>query len=230
MFPWAKTDLEGYWSQTPRPPAGDHAAQSWLIEQCQGIAEALKTVHSYRTMANSTMLPEPERQQKALLGMESSPGNITLLGRHGDIKPENILWFPDDSSIGGRGILKITDFGIARFTAENKAQKRAEGHVPNSVTYRSPECDFADEEVSAQCDVWALGCVYLVFVVWLFGGYEAVEKFAARRTTYDRDWVYPMHTDSFFAIEKTETGDRKAVVKSAVSTVSLLSARKFTRC
>ncbi|CAN9258831.1 unnamed protein product [Alternaria alternata] len=53
-----------------------------------------------------------------------SPGqrDFVLSGRHGDIKPKNILWFPHassaESSITDLGILKLSDFGSAHFGEE----------------------------------------------------------------------------------------------------------------
>ena len=152
---------------------------------------------------------------------------LELLGRHGDIKPKNILWFRDNTTNGGHGILKITDFGIARFTKENAPSKRERGLIPNSLTYRSPECDLPNGEISPQCDVWALGCVYLIFITWFFGGCRDIDEFASRRSAPDKflpgyKMDIPFETDSFFTIVEDEFGRVSAKVKDCVTQVSLL--------
>ena len=220
VFPWADADLEHYWQYIkPDPPTSDPSMEFWLVEQCQGIVEGLTRVHRYTTLSNSTMLSQIQHPRKGSRGVSSCPGPLNLIGRHGDIKPKNILWFPDRISKSGYGVLKITDFGIAQFTSENKAQKREKGLIPNSLTYRSPECDLLDEEVSVQCDVWALGCVYLVFITWFFGGWRAVERFSDRRNIADEFW-HGFPTDSFFSVVRDESGVAKAKVKDAVTQVS----------
>lgn len=74
-----------------------------MAEQCKGIAHAITQIHDYR-FSNGSF--EPQRSS-----------NSTLVGRHGDIKPENILWFPRSGSpletdlSSERGTPKLSDFG-----------------------------------------------------------------------------------------------------------------------
>lgn len=223
VFPWADGDLDRYWTKiNPAPSTDDASLAMWVIDQCQGIAEGLSKVHRYNTKSNTTMLDQSQGRQTSARDTDDAPRALSLIGRHGDIKPENILWFPDREAKGSHGILKITDFGIARFTPENRAAKREGGFVPNSLTYRSPECDLPGEEISAQCDVWALGCVYLVFLTWFFGGGSAVKTFGIRRTASDNGW-HGMDTDNFFITTTDNAGVRRAKVKEAVIKVSNLN-------
>lgn len=220
MFPWADADLERYWEMRPNPPNSDEGMAKWVIEQCKGIAEALSQIHRYATLTGTSMLDQASHPRKDLKVIQEAPGTLNLLGRHGDIKPKNILWFQDHGPNGRYGILKITDFGIARFTKENAASERKRGIVPNSQTYRSPECDLPNGEISPQCDVWALGCVYLVFITWFFGGWKYVQEFASRRMATDRFWA-GFETDSFFTIMEDKPGMLTAKVKDSVTQVSL---------
>ncbi|KAH7268549.1 hypothetical protein B0J15DRAFT_578735 [Fusarium solani] len=66
-----------------------------------------------------------------------------LFGRHGDIKPENILWFsgPRPFTENYKGILKITDFGIAEFSTKPAVDRKRRGDAPNSATCCAPEID-----------------------------------------------------------------------------------------
>jgi serine/threonine protein kinase len=139
----------------------------------------------------------------------------SFFGRHGDLKPENILWFPDQQSTGSHGILKITDFGITRFSSENNWN----GRVPNSPSYRSPEYDLS-KKLSTACDIWALGCVYIQFIVWYYGGHNYLQHFGDRRLAIDKHW-WNYKTDTFFTTYE-ESGVEKAKVKDSVKQVSFI--------
>jgi serine/threonine protein kinase len=217
VFPWAETDLFGYWKLFPGPQK-DEATGTWLVEQSRGLAEGLYTIHRYQTVSGSSLLnvfgpATGQRSQESLrvvVRRESAgtPHVNNFYGRHGDLKPENILWFPDPSG-NSHGVLKITDFGIARF----KTEDRWSGRPPNSLTYRSPEIDL-DRKLSTACDVWALGCVYLEFITWYFGGQSYLEYFGRKRLAPDQRCA-TIPTDTFFTIYE-ESGVKKAKVKDAV--------------
>jgi serine/threonine protein kinase len=220
IFPWAEADLFEYWKRFP-DASRDEATGTWLIEQCRGLAEGLNTIHRYETVSGTSLLEmfgleTRQNPQESLPAIWRESGNIrhtkTFYGRHGDLKPENILWFPDPSG-KSKGILKIADFGISRFNTENAWEYRRSGRPPNSPTYRSPEIDL-EGRLSTACDVWALGCVYLQFITWYFGGESYLYHFARRRLAVDNNWAGIM-TDTFFTVYE-ESGVKKAKVKDAV--------------
>ncbi|KAJ4330483.1 hypothetical protein N0V87_009961 [Didymella glomerata] len=132
--------------------------------------------------------------------------NKWFFGRHGDLKPENILWYPIEGS--RYGILKIADFGSTRFSEE----KTKYGIVPNSMTYQSPEFNLRGR-FGIACDIWALGCVYLLFATWYFGGMKAIDKFGKDRLQPDK--TLDMNVDMFFTLDDSEQPP-KAFVKLAV--------------
>ena len=68
---------------------------------------------------------------------------------HRDVKPQNILIGPD-------GVLKVTDFGIAR--AEELSTMTATGAVMGTPHYMSPE-QARGERAEIRSDVYSLGCV-----------------------------------------------------------------------
>ncbi|KAH3940985.1 hypothetical protein HBI81_151500 [Parastagonospora nodorum] len=141
-------------------------------------------------------------------------------GRHGDINPQNILWFANDkegpraSSKNLRGDLKIADFGAAEMNS--RWSKTGDRDVANTMTYRPPECDSADRTIRQSFDIWCLGCVFLEFVTWTIGGAGLVQSFAKKRMS--RDPAYSNYeTDTYFElICNPLTGKTEAKIKDSV--------------
>jgi TolB-like protein/Flp pilus assembly protein TadD len=77
---------------------------------------------------------------------------------HRDIKPENVMVRPD-------GLVKVLDFGIAKYARPSRAReakeswvKTATGVVVGTTAYMSPE-QARGQAVDARTDVWALGVI-----------------------------------------------------------------------
>ena len=227
IFPWAKADLLGYWKTIKSMPFKDRDTALWLAEQCQGLAEGLYKINHWETYSGRGLLHPDSvpiiNSKEARAAIQPSKSNSIdtvqkLFGRHGDIKPNNILWFPN----AGRGVLKITDFGIAHFSTRDSVPAESRGPVANSPSYRAPECDLPNWMLSPSADIWALGCVYLEFITWFFGGWKGVEDFARRRLAPDPK-LADIPSDIFFTIEEDKgPGAPRAKVKDAVTKVSPL--------
>ncbi|KAF5010237.1 hypothetical protein FDECE_3596 [Fusarium decemcellulare] len=125
----------------------------------------------------------------------SSDGEHTGFA-HRDINPANILVFfgeggPEDPF--SRGFkLKLADFDTA--TTLRSIDETGLSPVDNDGT-RAPQASrvFPEQErdmmlVPLSCDVWSLGCVLSEALVWLAGGWQAVEAAAKdRQTTIARE-------------------------------------------
>ncbi|KAH6629799.1 hypothetical protein C7974DRAFT_193152 [Boeremia exigua] len=217
IFPLADADLQRFWKRSKT--CTDPYTERWMLEQSFGIASALYKIHRYETFPRTSSLYKSAHTRKSTMakqelasileGNEGNPGR-RLFGRHGDIKPNNILHFPNLNLADGLGTLKITDFGITQFSTEDKRLLKDGEKISCTSAYQSPEC-VLDRSISTACDIWALGCVYLEFVLWYLRGYQAVVAFSRAR---DRGY----ETDTFFnRIGQDElTGAPMAEIKPCV--------------
>ncbi|KAB5582973.1 kinase-like domain-containing protein [Coniochaeta sp. 2T2.1] len=225
VFPWAKANLLGYWQNHNGHPNNDAATACWLAEQCAGLASGFATINKYPTLSSDSMFnrlvpckSNTKRNSKMLLRRASHcSGPRQLHCRHGDIKPENILWFPGHHSDGtpSIGTLKITDFGNAELNTSAVVPWR---HAPTSPMYRPPEADLplSDSVIRyLSYDIWGLGCVYLEFAAWCFGGWQGIEAFLNRRWALDNRYL-KFHTGTFFDVHNDNEGTPMARVKQGV--------------
>ena len=83
---------------------------------------------------------------QTLLGLEYLHSNWIL---HRDLKPNNLLMNQD-------GVLKIADFGLAKFYGSPNRQYT---HIVVTRWYRAPELLFGARNYGVGIDVWAVGCI-----------------------------------------------------------------------
>ena len=72
---------------------------------------------------------------------------------HRDLKPANIILTASDD---GREVVKVLDFGLARFDAAGKSRLTASGAIVGTAQYMSPE-QARGEEAQPASDVFTLG-------------------------------------------------------------------------
>lgn len=202
LFPWADGDLAMFQRRNPEPEMSPENAR-WLMEQCRGIADALSIIHCVEKFED---------------------GKATSLhGRHGDIKPANILVYSKDimGQNGGSlscGTFKLCDFGLARFRAINEGPEIRNGdEVMHTPTYRPPEVDFAQGVISPTSDMWSLGCVFTELATWALLGGAAVRKFWSRRAVDMADGTV---CDAYFQLHTRVPGEVTASLKPSVEEVS----------
>ncbi|EXL75366.1 serine/threonine protein kinase [Fusarium oxysporum f. sp. conglutinans race 2 54008] len=118
--------------------------------------------------------------------------------RHGDLKPANILLFPEKS---GSYRLKITDVGLSKLHIL-ATSRRLNGTTAKATTrrYSPPEFDLLfdddgepvedsdDIKLSRKFDIWSLGCVFIEFLIWAKLGRQKYKEFDRSMKRDRRFW------------------------------------------
>ena len=147
----------------------------WLIGQFYALADAVRGVHKI-TKAQTTLSP--------LLPEAADPKKS---GWHHDIKPENILFFPD--KLSGLGTLRLADWGSGKVHDLVRSGSVHTKTPRGTPTYEAPDGHINDRAISRPYDVWSLGCVFLEILLWALFGQGAVSKFKndriGKRTEYE---------------------------------------------
>lgn len=224
VFPWADGNLQDFWKKEypdPHNPARNSDLAQWVAQQCLGLALGLKAIHHNcvdRLQAWEQDLPFDASQKKH--------------GRHGDFKPENILWYRQNGTNSPNsvtGILKVSDFGFADFhvslSKSDIPLSRLRGMTP---TYRAPEWDVT-EKVSPAYDIWCFGCVLLEFVEWYLRGWQGVKDFEEKRIKDSIHVLAHYREDNFFNFPKTGDEMRRAVAKESVR-LEIQDLRHHKKC
>lgn len=183
LFPWAECDLLGFWRRNFNPILEQQLCK-WMLNQLQGITEALAFIH----------IPN-HRNAKG----------EKIYGRHGDIKPENILWFQDSAD----GKLVLSDLGLTKTHSKMSRSNRPGETIPRSPDYRPPECDIdgVKGHVSRSFDIWTLGCLILEFLVWALDGWKGLTDFQDGRLS---PYINGVDTLVYFELMRIPGSDRFA--------------------
>ncbi|PVI03055.1 kinase-like protein [Periconia macrospinosa] len=188
LFECADGNLHDFWQSNP---SMEHSLSNeiWAAQQCLGLAKAVSRIHGLSSWHKTILEKEDE----------------CVWGRHGDIKPDNILWFEEYGDC--RRHLVISDLGLARYHTEFSKSLVPPGLI-DGITwgYRAPEIDFGSS-ISQGYDIFSLGCVFLEFCIWYLQGADEVEIFEYERDHKDQPKFDNIRTDQFFCM----TGDCNAV-------------------
>lgn len=110
--------------------------------------------------------------------------NLHLIGCHRDLKPANIL-------VHEKRLL-LADFGLSRLV---DSKERSTSTAPNvNDDFIPPEHlvkDFSLGRIGRSSDIWAFGCVTLMFLVYLLRGKEGVGQLRRQRRT--KPWAQYAH-------------------------------------
>ncbi|CZR52310.1 uncharacterized protein PAC_02187 [Phialocephala subalpina] len=129
VFPYADSTLEYYWEVIEPNPKMDIATVRWVSRQILGLVGAVAVIHDPPHLPNLTV-------------------DSKRYGRHGDIKPDNILWFR--SSSDDKGILVVTDLGLSDIHREQSKSGIPRYNIAKVPGYQPPECDLGQDRWAAQ--------------------------------------------------------------------------------
>ncbi|GAW23370.1 hypothetical protein ANO14919_129280 [Xylariales sp. No.14919] len=174
LFEWADGNLEEYWNRYPETPEHTVERSIWMARQCSGLATAVKRIHGLATWQRE----QRERSDPSFLAVPG--GKEKEWGRHGDIKPSNILWF---SSYGKEGSLFVlSDLGLTRYHSSLTRSRVSPTSIDGCTeVYRPPEMDMPGQYICSKYDIWSLGCVFLELCTWWLGGLSSVREFEDQR-------------------------------------------------
>ncbi|KAK7717462.1 hypothetical protein SLS64_002954 [Diaporthe eres] len=184
LFRWAcGGNLSSLWEETDKSLSRNTVC--WIAQQCWGLADGLDGIHNAKLSIEevgqvqqpSTGPPSPTKGKSWISALKTNKKDC---GRHGDIKPPNILWFKQDENDYGLGVLKISDFGLTTFHTALTTQASPRDQNGCTWTYAPPEYDLK-EDISRPFDIWSLGCVYLEFITWALLGPAGIKDFRERR-------------------------------------------------
>ncbi|KAI1409497.1 kinase-like protein [Hypoxylon sp. FL1857] len=197
LFDWAEGNLKDFWKANPHL-VGERSHSIWISQQFHEICQAVQCVHNERE--------ETLRSTDTSRLARGPPGRVfdvnDLYGRHGDIKPDNFLWFhPVHLS---SDLLALSDFGLGRLHTQVSRSNQDPRKLAFTATYIAPEFDLPDGMISRTSDIFSLGCVFLEHVTWYLKGLDSVENaFPIQRS--DKD-IYGFDADKFFVIRPDGPG------------------------
>ncbi|KAK1531889.1 CMGC protein kinase [Colletotrichum paranaense] len=205
LFPWAECDLLKFWERKSFLER-NHEFFLWMMRQICGIADALSYIHD----PNDTDHLDINGKR--------------LYGRHGDIKPENVLWFKSN----GRGNLVLSDLGLTRTHGQESRSNRPGAEIPVSPNYRPPECDIEGNEgrISRSFDIWTLGCLILEFIVWTLDGWKGYQEFKQKRMS---PYINSHDTPIYFEIVRVSEDNYAFNIKQSVTEVRMLIVQSVDR-
>lgn len=178
LFPYARFNLHSFWMESNT----EHMSPKtwfWAIRQMSGLVEALSKIHVYSTDPN-TNKERTSRDGLLRLAVEDAEQKF---GRHGDLKPQNILLleYLDLDTSEDIGTLQIADFGLSRFHGKDSRSLVSPLGMVGSDTYMPPEL-ILERPVSRAYDIWSLACVFLEFISWMLEGPEGFSDFVLKRS------------------------------------------------
>jgi len=207
MFPWADGgNLREFWeNEDPHPLTAELIA--WALQQLSGLAEALRALHNFGSHR---------------------------FGRHGDIKPENILLFRhiNDTTADKRGTLQFADLGLAKFHDTVTSERRASTVTMSGTRmYEPPETEIHQKTPrSRKYDIWSMGCVLLEFSIWLLYGMNEVERFRDQR----RDDLFRIESQveshKFYIVTESRNGKLPMAEVHPEVCRRMIEIRKDSRC
>ncbi|KAM6517990.1 hypothetical protein FSOLCH5_006761 [Fusarium solani] len=140
--------------------------------------------------------------------------------RHGDIRPENILLFEEGDY---KGTLRIGGVGLATSHLDATERRILLKEMTRTMTgaprYLSPESVHRDQ-IPRVFDVWALGCVFLEFLIWTLHGYDRLFDF--RKASSEHFWDNVNDTFVIHAEVRTWISNIKHILRGSETALESL--------
>ncbi|CAH0000178.1 unnamed protein product [Clonostachys byssicola] len=134
--------------------------------------------------------------------------------RHGDIKPHNILHFPQNGRGSASGRLVIADVGLSKFHEEYTADRKYYTSTTQcTIMYQPPEVKKSKR--SRLFDYWSLGCVFLEFTIWIYDGHDGLRNFR-KRLEDSQPHLHNGKTPRFWDYEGNQTPKLNAAVQDTM--------------
>lgn len=254
IFHRADGNLFEYWRDTCPSPTLNYDTVKWIAKQLAGLSDGLLRFHRHTSFPRSCEEParpaqadiiekgfrRDQSQPRKRARFEDPPSSPyddrelehgppkqkTKYGQHGDLKPENVLWFPDQDD--EFGILRISDLGQAQLHS-TQSKTRRESNGVNTLTYRPPESDIEPYIIRQSGDIWSLGCILLEFVTWALGSWKLVHDFKTKRAS--EDLYSPIKFDTFYELKSLSGGlNTSGAQLKPVVTQHIQSLRSHPRC
>ena len=112
--------------------------------------------------------------------------DLKLIGCHRDLKPANIL-------VDGRRLL-LADFGLSRFVdSRERSTSTAPDVNDDFIAPEHEDKDFSKKRTGRASDIWAFGCIMLIFLVYSLRGKAGVEELRKQRRT-----AWPKYAHHYF--------------------------------
>ena len=184
LFPWAQGgNLREYW-EAPSQRFHGRAAIDEALVQLKGIATALRQLHYFGLSGDWEDLSPSEQDEYSQAGVDKSI-------RHGDLKPENLLWFLEETPGSGKGrCLKIADMGLAkRHVIATQDRSCLTSTRYGTILYEAPEAQTSASARSRQYDVWSVGCITLEWIIWLLYGNDQLQRFYSHLKGYGNNFT-----------------------------------------
>lgn len=202
LFEWADGNLRDLWEQKAVQDSPAFTSE-WLAEQCLGLSRAVQSIQGLTTWQ--------------IKKREDSESDEQDWGRHGDIKPNNILWFSKNN--GNSNVLVISDLGLTRYHSRLSKSMIDPKHLEGYTwSYRAPEVDLLGL-ITPKFDIWSLGCVFLEVMIWYLQGKDALFSFEEERFNEDHPTFRGVQEDKFFNVSVDTDDSKRASVKLAIGKV-----------
>jgi eukaryotic-like serine/threonine-protein kinase len=122
---------------------------------------------------------------------------------HRDIKPHNLIVTTAKNNGDSNALVKILDFGLARYESEDRERLTKIGHMLGTIDYVAPEQAQDARNADIRADIYGLGCTlfYLLTGKPPFQGDSMVEKLGPR-VTGEAPWVRTQRSDVPPALEE----------------------------